>query len=91
MFVKVLAKVTKVEEQSEYISGKGSQKYVEADLDIQDNKLNINGTITIRENLSLGAFYWLVIDTREPAIQTSQGINEVGEAMLQAATEVSHG
>lgn len=89
MFVKVLAKVTKVEENSEYVSGKGSRKYIECNLDIQENNLNIKGSITIREQLNLGGFYWLVIDTHSPAMASVASINKVGEAMLQAVTDVT--
>lgn len=91
MFVKVLASVQKVEKKTQF-PYKPEDEYVETDLKIMPNDLKISGILSIREpGLQIGQIYAVVIDTRSQAIKSATDVNEVGEAMLQAATEVSHG
>lgn len=89
MFVKVLASVTKVEKKTQY-PYKPEDEYVETDLKIMSNDLKISGILSIREpGLQIGQVYAVFIDTRSEAVKTSVDVNEVGEAMLQAAVEAT--
>jgi hypothetical protein len=61
MIAKVAARVTGVNERNLYYPEEG--KYTQSTLKIMDNDARIEGEITVREQLSLGAVYGIVINT----------------------------
>ncbi len=61
MRVKLSAKVKTVSEKSEYYPNK--RKYIQADIEIQENERNINGNLSVRENLNFGQTVTIYLDT----------------------------
>jgi hypothetical protein len=65
MITKVQAKVVSVSERSKYYPEKGT--YIVSGLSIVENQQGISGSLEVKENLCLGDFYSVVINTNQLA------------------------